>query len=385
MSEQPQLHSKIYPRIDDIPAQLWHELFDSSYPFTRHEYLSALESSGSVCSATGWTPCHIVLYAQQTAVAAMPCYLKTHSYGEYIFDWSWAEAYERAGLDYYPKLLCAIPFTPATGPRLGIRQQTLFTTNELLSAIDQTLRQLCQSTTSSNCQWLFVEKSLHQQLDQKRWLTRHDVQFHWFNRDYQDFADFTQTMTARKRKNINKERQQVIQSEIELRVVAGEHIDDRLWQHFYRFYQLTYLKRSRHGGYLNQDFFTTIGRTMAPFIHMVVAEKHQEIVAAALFFKSNDSLYGRYWGCSEAYKFLHFECCYYQGIDYCITHRLKRFDAGAQGEHKLQRGFEPVTTLANYHIPEGPFQGAIARYLVQEKAHLAQYARDAVAQLPYKK
>lgn len=381
-------HIEFITKISAIEAAQWNRLFDPHYPFTRHEFLAALESSGCTTEDTGWQINHLVVYHHDAPIAAMPCYIKTHSYGEYIFDWSWAEAYEQHGLAYYPKILCAIPYTPATGPRLGVSEHYRSETDEILQLIHQQLTLLAEKIKASNWQCLFADKDLHQRMNNLGWLPRQEVQFHWFNKDYQDFDSFVATFTARKRKNLLKERRAVKQADIDIKVLDGKQITDQLWQQFFIFYQLTYLKRSRRGGYLNQAFFQTLGEVMAPYLMMVVAESgiegKREVVAASLFFKSQDTLYGRYWGCTESHRFLHFECCYYQGIDYCIEHNIRHFDAGAQGEHKLQRGFEPITVLANYHIRHPQFSNAIADYLKQEQIHIERYIAAAKNQLPYK-
>lgn len=384
INETHKLIGRFLHRIDEVSATDWNALFNSNSPFTSHAFLSALESSGCTTAKTGWAPHHLLVYLGEQLVAAMPCYLKSHSYGEYIFDWSWAEAYERNGLEYYPKIVNAIPYTPATGPRLGIAPEYHHLSAEIIACIHQTLQQLCSATESSNWQSLFVDASLNQQLQAQGWIARNDVQFHWFNRHYKSFDDFVGTFTSRKRKNVLKERRRVLEAGVTVKTLEGDEIDDALWQQFFLFYQLTYMKRSRHGGYLNLEFFTALSKTMAANIMMVIAQKDDETIAASLFFKSDNSLYGRYWGCVESYQFLHFECCYYQGIDYCIEHNLKRFDAGAQGEHKLQRGFEPIKTYANYYIQHPQFAHAIADYLRQEQTHIEQYIESAKTQLPYK-
>lgn len=377
-------HCHIIDSINKISPADWHTLFDDDYPFIRHEFLSALEQSGATVAKTGWQAQHLLIYQEQTLIAAMPCYLKSHSYGEYIFDWSWAEAYQANGLEFYPKLVNCIPYTPATGPRLGVHPQYLQDTKAIIQCIDSALMQLIESHEASNWQSLFSDNTLHQQFNQQGWLSRTDVQFHWFNQNYQNFEHFVEGFTSRKRKNVLKERRKVQNSDIEIKILEGKDINEGHWQAFFMFYQLTYLKRSRHGGYLNQDFFLALGDTMAENIIMVIAQNQQEIVAASLFFKSDDTLYGRYWGCSESHQFLHFECCYYQGIDYCIANKIKRFDAGAQGEHKLQRGFEPVTTYANYHIINPQFSQAIESFLQREQAHIEDYIESAKQMLPYK-
>ncbi len=397
-----EFNTRFITSIQQIPPAQWQALFADDYPFTRHEFLAAMEDSGCTTKATGWLVQHLLIECDGKLVAAMPCYIKTHSYGEYIFDWSWADAYQRNGLDYYPKIVCAIPYTPATGSRLGIapeyQQPNQGHNPAIIDCLNQALRQLADTIDASNWQCLFPNKSFSDQLSNNNWLQRVDVQFHWFNRDYQHFTDFLSHFTSRKRKNVVKERRQVNDSAVNLSIVEGADITQTMWQRFYLFYQMTYQKRSRNLGYLNLEFFQALSETMPQHIMMVVAtaedgdanegesedQDKSEIVAAALYFKSADTLYGRYWGCVEEQQFLHFECCYYQGIEYCIDNQLSKFDAGAQGEHKIQRGFEPVVTYANYHILHPQFGPAIADFLDSEKQHIDQYIAVAKGKLPFK-
>lgn len=383
------MKARLIKSIHKIAPAQWQSLFDENYPFTRHEFLAALEDSGCTTEAKGWQVQHLLFYiedkGEELLIAAMPCYIKTHSYGEYIFDWSWADAYHKHGLDYYPKIVSAIPYTPATGTRLGIHPDYQQQTSAIIDCVNQTLRTLAFEIGATNWQCLFPDKSFSDQLGVNDWIQRVDTQFHWFNRNYQSFDDFTATFASRKRKNLVKERRQVSQSNIQIEVVEGADIIDEMWQRFFIFYQATYLKRSRHGGYLNLELFLNLAKNIPQHIMMVVAKDDENIVAAALYFKSADTLYGRYWGCIEEHQFLHFECCYYQGIEYCIANKLQKFDAGAQGEHKIQRGFEPVKTYANYHILHPQFGPAIANYLEQEKAHISRYITAAKEKLPFKK
>ncbi|MFT4926976.1 MAG: putative N-acyltransferase [Phenylobacterium sp.] len=391
-TQSQQYDARFIASIHEIEAEQWQALFDEDYPFTRHEFLATLEDSDCTNGKTGWLTQHLLIYCDDVLVAAMPCYIKTHSYGEYIFDWSWADAYHKHGIEYYPKIVCAIPYTPATGARLGLHSEFAAQTPAIILCVNAALAHLAQKIGASNWQCLFPEKTFSDQLTAHSWLQRIDTQFHWFNRDYQHFDDFLCQFNSRKRKNVVKERRQVSNSDVTLAVVEGADITPAIWQRFYLFYQLTYQKRSRNMGYLNQAFFESLSQVLPQQVMMVVArnqneekDENGEIVAAALYFKSADTLYGRYWGCLEEQQFLHFECCYYQGIEYCIKHQLSRFDAGAQGEHKIQRGFEPVTTYANYHVLHPQFGPAIANFLQEEKAHIEQYMVAARGKLPFKK
>ncbi|MCF2910925.1 GNAT family N-acetyltransferase [Pseudoalteromonas sp. DL2-H2.2] len=348
-------------------------------PFSSLEWLEALELSGCVGEETGWLPYHLSVYDNEVLVALLPGYIKLHSYGEYVFDWAWAEAYERHQLAYYPKWICAIPFTPVVGSRI------------------------LSSQPVSDPLYDYVTAALHQAAGQQRWsgwhinfpahragwqgqslMERHGVQFHWKNHGYRQFEDFLNAMTSRKRKAIKKERKAVASQALTIRWYQGAEVGDDIRQAFYQCYAITYLKRSGHQGYLNEAFFQRIFDTMASQVAIVCAMEHDKIVAASLYLHDQDTLYGRYWGALQSHAHLHFELCYYQGIEYAIRHGLARFDAGAQGEHKLARGFEPVTTYSYHHISHPDFALAIKDYLAREQAHMAVYRSQCEASLPFK-
>lgn len=397
-----------------IPANEWDELIqhngESDNPFICHAYLWALEKSGCVCEQSGWIPMHITVKHQGKKVAVMPLYNKLHSYGEYIFDWAWADAYQRNQIPYYPKLLSAIPFTPVTGIRLGIARHLTEQQSVLITdVITQTLNTAIQKGLYSSWHCLFLPREQQQVLAESS-LARTSNQFHWQNRDYQHFNDFLAEMNSRKRKNIVKERLKSQSKGYQIRFVSGEEITPAHWQAFYTCYQRTYEKRSGHNGYLNLAFFKQIGQTMPDQVKLLIVEKRatgivshgalheaaninadsiseeatDTIVAAALYFTSKTHLYGRYWGCLEEADALHFEACYYQGIEYCIEHGLQVFDAGAQGEHKIARGFEPVTTYSNHQIAHPAFREAIEAYLLQETEQNRRYMTEATKLLPFK-
>lgn len=369
-------------RIANVPAKRWNQLFGTHYPFLRHEFLHSLEASGSVGPDAGWQPCHQLLYANGDLVAALPLYLKTHSWGEYVFDWSWANAYQRHGLDYYPKLVCAIPFTPAAGPRIGLSSSA--DQSQIIPRVVSALDALTESRGASSWHVLFPQQQDRALLGSSGLLDRLGLQYHWINRGYRDFDDYLGSMTSRKRKMIKRERRLVEAQGLELERATGADISTELWDQFYRFYQITYARRSGHGGYLTKDFFLRCGETMAEQIMLAVAYKGTDVVAAALNFIGNDALYGRYWGCLRDYDQLHFETCYYQGIEFCIERGLNRFDAGAQGEHKLARGFEPAITHSLHRIVHPQFRRAIASYLDQESAEIAGWAAHATGLLPFR-
>lgn len=425
-----ELKVEFLPSIALIPATQWNTLMQGSAnsvnPFTRHQYLSALERSQCVCTLRGWTPMHLSVLCKGKRIAVMPLYNKTHSYGEYVFDWAWAEAYERNHIEYYPKLLSAIPFTPVTGNRMGIDiSLSDKATDDVITFISQCLSQEMTRGEYSGWHCLFMPKAQHKRISNTQRtlsptsisrkipveaglgleqglkpLKRTGTQFHWQNHDYLDFDDFLSAMSSRKRKNIIKERAKAKNQGYTFRFIAGELVTDAQWQVFYYCYQVTYAKRSGHYGYLNLAFFKLLGKTMAEQVQLLVVEKTitsaddttpfvsepdtGDIVAAALYFKSDTHLYGRYWGALEAADVLHFEACYYQGIEYCIKHGLDTFDAGAQGEHKIARGFEPVETYSNHEIAHPAFREAIEGYVQQESEQNSRYMVEAAKLLPFK-
>lgn len=369
--------------LNDISAAAWDALFPTDYPFTRHAFLAALEQGGSVDGKSGWHSQHLTLWQDDLLIAAVPGYVKTHSYGEYLFDWQIAEAYQQYQLAFYPKWIAAIPFTPVTGPRLGLHQD--YTDSQILPLISTFLQEALKQKHFSCVQWLYPEPNLSQQLAEQGFWLRHDVQFLWYNRSYSQFSDFLATLTSRKRKQILKERdgcQSVI-----VKTLAGTEISKQDWQQIIRCYQATYLKRSGHSGYISAASFQHIASKLSQQLVVFAAflpEQPEQIVAASLCFVSNNTLYGRYWGTLIDQDLLHFELCYYQGIDYCIAHGLQYFDAGAQGEHKLKRGFEPIMRYGAYAFADTPLADAIKNYFTQETKHLESYMANAAQALPYK-
>jgi predicted N-acyltransferase len=349
------------------------------YPFLTPQFLSALEDSGSATAATGWVPHHLT-----TADGAlfMPLYVKTHSYGEYVFDWAWANAYHRSGLSYYPKLVTAIPFSPITGPRLRLAVGA--ETEQVATALLAAVREVAEATSASSWHLLFPDAPTRELLRGRGLLERTGVQFHWHNRGYESFEHFLAGLASRKRKMVRRERSAVATQGLSVAMLEGPAIGADLWSFFHGLYQNTYAKRSGNGGYLSRDFFHRIGKTLADQIAMAVACHADQPVAAALYFHDRDTLYGRYWGCVREYECLHFELCYYQGIDYAIRRGLGKFDAGAQGEHKIPRGFAPVETHSLHWIRNRGFATAVADFLARERV-LNQNYMDAVrAQLPYR-
>jgi len=373
---------RFLPRIADVAAAQWNALAGEDYPFIRHEFLLALEQSGCVNARTGWQPLHALVERDAKLLACMPLYAKTNSMGEYVFDWSWADSYSRHGLDYYPKLLTAIPFTPCAGPRLCIAAATSL--DAVLPPLQEAIATLADERAASSWHVLFPEPALRNQLGAAGLQLRAGCQYQWFNGGYRDFEHFLDTFSSRKRKNLRKERARVSASCIAFDVLEGAAISEDHWRRFFRFYQSTYFVRGR-APYLNVDFFLRLGRGMPERLLMVLARKDGEHIAGALFFKGSDTLYGRYWGCTEEYQFLHFETCYYQGIDYCIRHGIARFDSGAQGEHKIQRGFKPVRTWSAHWIRHPDFARAIAHFVQEEERHIDAYVAQASEFLPFRK
>ncbi len=368
--------------IEAVTAADWDAVLASDYPFLKHAFLAALESSGAATRESGWQPRHLLIERDDALIGHMPLYLKYHSYGEYVFDWSWADAWHRNGLDYYPKLLSAIPFTPATGPRLSLLPQC--DTADLREGVG---RLLCEQAAegASSLHVLFTRMDEDGYWQQAGLSRRIAPQYHWFNRDYQSFDDFLAAFSSRKRKSLRRERRLVAEAGVTLRRIDGPDISAQHWQHFYRCYQMTYAKRSGHGGYLNQTFFESLGKAMPEHLLMVLAERNGEPIACALNFQDGETLYGRYWGCLSEVECLHFEACYYQGIEYCIERGLRRFDPGAQGEHKIQRGFEPVETRSRHWIVDPRFREAVDRFLQDETPVIGRYLHDARQLLPFKK
>ncbi len=382
MPDPTLLQVKFLPSLQQIDQLQWNQLAGTDYPFLRHEFLLALETSASTSTETGWQPCHLTLYRGAELIALLPLYLKSHSYGEYVFDWGWADAWHRHGKEYYPKLTSAIPFTPATGPRLCVA------TGEdralIFNAVIEAIAALAKQQQASSWHLLFPELEDARQLEKLGASLRQASQFHWFNRGYSCFEDFLAAFNSRKRKSLRRERRRVEEQGISLRVVEGADISAADWERFYHFYQMTYAKRSGHGGYLNREFFLQIGASMPQHCVMILAYQNQRAVAGSLCFKSSNTLYGRYWGCEQELDCLHFEACYYQGIEYCIRHGLQRFDPGAQGEHKIQRGFEPISTWSSHWIADADFARAIADFTQREQTHIGEYIEQASTYLPFK-
>ncbi|MGA0564887.1 GNAT family N-acetyltransferase [Ancylobacter sp. VNQ12] len=343
-------------------------------PFIAHEFLSALEESGCVSPETGWLPQHLVLErADGTVLGVCPAYLKSHSRGEYVFDQGWADAYERAGGHYYPKLQVSVPFTPATGPRLLVREgQQPDTTRRALAG---GLVALARMRHASSVHATFLSDEDAQALENEGFLPRTDQQFHWHNRGYADFEGFLGDLASRKRKAIRRERREALAEGISIHWLTGSDLTEEAWDAFYGFYMET---GSRKWGrpYLNRRFYSLIGERMAERILLVMAKRAGRWIAGAINFIGPDALYGRHWGAIEHHPFLHFEVCYHQAIDFAIARRLGTVEAGAQGEHKLARGYLPVTTRSAHYIADPDFRAAVATYLERERAYVAETGEE---------
>ncbi|MEM8594544.1 MAG: GNAT family N-acetyltransferase [Pseudomonadota bacterium] len=387
---------KLIDSIHAIDATDWNHVLLSNdstaseladcFPFLRHEFLSALEDSGSVCVETGWTPQHVLIYKADDATlcGVMPMYLKEHSYGEFVFDQSWAEAYESYGMSYYPKLVTAIPFSPVEGPRLALTQTSSRT--DVLNELMPFLNAHMDSETLLSWHVLFVTSDDAEMLLEHGCVQRISVNFHWFNNDFDSMDDFMAKLASRKRKNLKKERALVESQGVTLQRIDGVDVNESQWRFFFECYQRTYLRKSGHFGYLNQRFFQLLAQSMPEQLMLVLAlDSSGKMVASALNFKDSQVLYGRYWGCSEDFNHLHFETCYYQGIEYCIEHELSKFDPGVQGEHKLKRGFEPVYTYSSVLLKETVLSQPIDNFLAQERDYLSEYKKEMAQQLPFRK
>ncbi|HBD11562.1 MAG TPA: GNAT family N-acetyltransferase [Porticoccaceae bacterium] len=354
----------------------------ANYPFLETQFLDILAASQSVGPDTGWHARHIAIGDADRPTAFMPTYLKDHSWGEYVFDWAWADAYHRHGLSYYPKLVSAIPFTPVSGPR--VRYATDANRQTLARALIDAAIEQVEEFGASGWHLLFPDEQTLTDFSDERLLRREGVQFHWRNRNYESFQHFLDQFVSRKRKMVRRERRRILEQDIQIKLLEGSEIGTELWDFFYRLYQTTYLKRSGNRGYLTAEFFQMLGSRMPDQVVMALASESEQPVACALYLRDDDTLFGRYWGCIKEYDCLHFELCYYQGIEYAIERGLSRFDAGAQGEHKILRGFEPVTTYSLHWLAHLGFTGAIDQFLTQERADNQRYIESARSVLPYR-
>jgi uncharacterized protein len=384
------LRIRIAQSLAEIPATAWDACAageDASKkpdnPFVSHAFLLSLEQSHSVGGRTGWQSQHLLLETSEgELVGAAPCYLKSHSKGEYVFDQGWADAFERAGGDYYPKLQVAVPFTPVTGPRLLARPGPLAA--DVRGALANALAEITQSNELSSAHVTFLTREEWEALGQRGYLLRTDQQFHWENGGYGSFEDFLAALNARKRKTIRRERKEALAPGIEIERLTGSDLTESAWDAFFAFYMDT---GSRKWGrpYLTREFFSRVAESMADRILLVMAKRRGRYIAGAINFIGADTLYGRNWGAVEHHPFLHFEVCYYQAIEYAIAHKLTRVEAGAQGEHKLARGYLPVTTYSAHYIAHAGLRRAIDEYLRRERAYVEAAGAELAAAAPFRK
>ncbi len=376
--------------ISSVSAADWNRLVPEAFPFLRHEFLGALEETGCVSVETGWLPQHIVIRRKQTRdneiIAAMPLYLKGHSYGEYIFDWQWASAYQRAANQYYPKLVCQSPFTPLTAPKFLIADHgTSAVKDDLHQRLLQACYQLAKTYEASSIHWLFLPLEQSQFLASAGLIPRQSTfEYIWRNRDYQDMDDFLATLRSRKRKKIRQERQSLTRRKIHVRALEGPSLKVEHWQALESFY-LSTLDKYYAQQYLNFEFFQRIGSTLARNIVMFLAYSEGQPIAGSLCVRGGDHLYGRYWGALQEVPNLHFETCYYAAIEYCIVNGLQTYNAGVQGDHKLSRGFLPEPSYSAHFIDHPLFAEAIRESARQETSYVRQYRDEMATDSPYQK
>ncbi|MZR31113.1 GNAT family N-acetyltransferase [Sneathiella litorea] len=361
MSDTPLI--KTLQSIADISEADWNACLTTDHPFVTHQFLKALEDSGSVTAESGWMPYHLALEIEGKIAGVAPMYVKGHSQGEYVFDHSWAHAYERAGGRYYPKMQLSVPFSPVTGPRLLVPDGTERETHQRL--LLQGTKQVADKLNLSSVHATFLEPAERDLMEHEGFLIRTGEQFHWVNDDYQTFNDFLAQLSSRKRKAIRKERKGATENDLEFEILTGDEIGEAHWDAFYNFYIDT---GSRKWGtpYLNRKFFSLLGEQLGEAVVLFMVSRDGRYIAGALNLKSSDCLYGRYWGCIEDHRFLHFETCYYRAIDFAIQHGIKRVEAGAQGPHKLARGYLPTETYSAHWLRDPGFHDAVADYLQTE-------------------
>ena len=372
------MKTRIARSIADAPARAWNALAQAGSPFLRHEFMLALERSRCATPATGWDPHHLLCYSDDGSLRGfMPLYLKNHSWGEFVFDFAWAEAYHRCGLRYYPRLVSAVPFTPATGPRLVGSDDAA--RKSLLEAAREILREL----DASSLHVLFPADADRATLADAGLMTRVDVQYHWRNDGYASFEDFLAALTAEKRKKIRRERRRVAEAGVECRTLHGGDLDAALLDVVYRLHACTF---ARYGNapYLNREFFGRLADALPEALVVELAFHGREPIACAVSLRGSDALYGRYWGASRDFHSLHFELCYYRGIEYCIRHGLARFEPGTQGEHKLVRGFAPAAVWSAHEIADPHFARAIGAWLERERTERRRWLDEAALHLPFR-
>ena len=374
---KPEIHTDI----GDIPAADWNALVKDNNPLVRHEFLHAMEAHGCVGTRFGWLPRHIAVYDGTRLAGAMPLYEKHNSYGEFVFDHAWADAYQRSGLAYFPKLVAAVPYTPCGGQRMLCRDADR---DRVLPLLLKTATTLAGETGASGLHLLFPTATEIDFLGNSGLMIRHDCQYHWHNPGYRDFDDFLARLTSRKRKNIQKERRRVAEAGVRIRVLDGRTAQAGDWREFTHFYTKTFDEKWGIATF-NAGFFSQVGRDLPDSVVLVLADLHGETIAGSLMYRSDTTLYGRHWGCSEHVDFLHFEACYYRGIEFCIEHGLRLFEPGAQGEHKIARGFVPQVTRSAHWLRDDFLRAPIEQFIAHEKDAVLAYKQQLDETIPYKK
>jgi predicted N-acyltransferase len=376
------LSLNVVSSIGQVDAAAWDTCAGASNPFVSHAFLSALEDSGSVSAEAGWQPQHVVLKDSGRIVGCAPLYLKGHSYGEYIFDWGWAQAYERAGGRYYPKLQCAVPFTPVTGPRLLVAENEP-QREDLQRTLATGIVALARQLKVSSAHVTFATEAEHQLMAEEELMPRWSEQYHWKNEDYATFDDFLAALSSRKRKTIRRERE-IANERVNISVLTGDDIKARHWDAFFKFYINT-SDRKWGQAYLNREFFALMGERLKDAVVLVVGEEDDRLVCAALNLRGGDTLFGRNWGAAVDYPMLHFEVCYYRAMDFAISEKLAWVEAGAQGEHKIQRGYLPRRTYSNHWIADQGFRAGVADFLKRERTAVTQQMAELTEMGPFKK
>lgn len=376
MDKVTQVVAQVVGSIKEVEAHQWDALV-GDMPLLKHAFLAALETSGSVSESTGWQPCIIIIQRQNELIGAMPLYIKSHSYGEYVFDWAWADAYEQHGLAYYPKLLVAIPFSPITSARI------LANNDETKCLLIEALESVMLQHQLSSAHVLFPSDVDANLLERVGWMKRTGVQFRWQNTGYQSFEAFLQSLSHNKRKRIHQERKKVTQAGVSCQLIKGTDATETDWDFFYQCYCITY-KEHRSTPYLTRAFFDQISKAMPQHILLIMAEVAGERIASTLNFYNADTLYGRYWGATQFVSGLHFELCYYQAQQFCIAENIQYFEGGAQGEHKLARGFTPRPTCSFHKIANPDFERAIKGFLDREASGISAYTTELEERVPFK-
>jgi len=376
------MQTDIHNSLLGISADEWDAINSDGNPFTSYAFLYALEESECIGGDTGWLPKYLCMRSDDNELlAALPMYEKHHSWGEYVFDWAWANAWQQCGLEYYPKLVVAVPYSPVCGHRFLVSSK--LDKKETIQKLLQYVVEFAQKKSYSSLHCLFPSGDECEVLQQQGLLIRHDVQFHWENKFYEDFQAFISSLNSRKRKKISRERRRISEMGVEFRIINGESLTTGHMENMYAFYLSTIMAHGSNA-YLSKKFFLLLAERMANAVVLIEAHYQGEVIAAALNIQHGDVLYGRYWGCKEEFHSLHFETCYYQAINYCINNKLTRFEGGAQGEHKLSRGFLPVTTCSAHWMADSRLNTAISDFLEREKGHVAHYQQILNEHSPYR-